>query len=91
MTPLEERLYALAARLRDGYDPQYAKTLTEFLDAGEPVVGLEILADQLLDDEVSIDPAVFNEIEAVGRLMQMKPEYWEQLRGQVRDRGAGVA
>jgi hypothetical protein len=89
VSPLEERLHALAEKLRTSYDPQYAKTLVEFVDAGEPVVGLEILSDQLLDDEVGIEPAVFREIEELSRLMGMKPRYWEQLQGRVREAPPG--
>jgi hypothetical protein len=65
------------------YDPQYAATFISFLDAGEPVVGLEILCDQLLDDEVSIDSTLFQEIEELARSMQMQPKYWERLQPQV--------
>ncbi|HEY1466458.1 MAG TPA: MafI family immunity protein [Acidimicrobiales bacterium] len=85
MSPLEERLYALAEKLRSSYDPQYATTLEEFVAAGEPVVGVEILSDQLLDDEVGIDPAIVAEIEELSRLMGMKPRYWEQLQSRVRE------
>ena len=85
LSPAEERLYALADELRSSYDPQYATTLAEFVDAGEPVVGLEILSDQLHDDEVGIEPAVYREIEELSRLMGMKPRYWEQLQGRVRE------
>ena len=81
--PTEERMYALAGMLRDGYDPQYAATFTSFLDAGEPVVGMEILCDQLLDDEVSIEATLFQEIEELARLVQMQPKYWERLHTQV--------
>jgi len=85
VSPLEERLHALAQRLRSGYDPQYATTFAGFLDAGEPVVGLEILSDQLLDDEVWVEPATVREIEELSRLMGMKPRYWEQLQSRVRE------
>lgn len=85
MNPTEERLYALAERLRSGYDPQYAETLADLVRVGEPVVGLEILSDQLLDDEVGIEPAVFREIEELSHLMGMKPRYWEQLQSRVRE------
>jgi hypothetical protein len=83
-TSLEDRLYGLAEKLRSSHDPQYATTLADFVAAGEPVVGLEILSDQLLGDEVWIEPAVFQEIEELSRLMGMKPRYREQLRGRVR-------
>jgi len=69
MTPVEERLYGLAEILRSSHDPQYATTLADFVASGEPVVGLEILSDQLLDDEVWIAPAVFQEIEQLSRLL----------------------
>jgi hypothetical protein len=89
MNPLEERLYALAERLRSSYDPQYADTLVDLVSVGEPVVGLEILSDQLLDDEVGIEPAVFREIEELSHLMGMKPRYWEQLQSRVREARPG--
>jgi hypothetical protein len=90
MTPVENRLYGLAEMLRSRYDPQYATTFASFVAAGEPVVGLEILSDQLLDDEVWIAPAVFQEIEELSRLTGLKQRYWEQLRGRVRDRPGGA-
>jgi hypothetical protein len=89
MTPVEGRLYGLAEMLRSGYDPQYATTFASFVAAGEPVVGLEILCDQLLDDEVGIAPAIFQEIEALSRLMGLEQRYWERLRGRVRNSRAG--
>jgi hypothetical protein len=85
LSPLEERLHALADKLRSGYDPQYATTFAEFVASGEPIVGMEILSDQLLDDEVGIDPAIVAEIEELSRLMGMKPRYWEQLQSRVRE------
>lgn len=89
MNPVEERLYALAEKLRTSHDPQYAKTFAEFVAAGEPVVGLEILSDQLLDDEVSIEPVLFSEIEELSRLMGLKPRYWEQLQARIREARPG--
>jgi hypothetical protein len=47
MTLVEERLYGLAEILRSSHDPQHATTLADFVASGEPVVGLEILSDQL--------------------------------------------
>jgi hypothetical protein len=91
MNATEERLFGLAETLRSNYDPQYATTFGSFVAAGEPVVGLEILSDQLLDDEVWIAPAVFQEIEELSRLMGLKQRYWEQLRGRVRIARAGGA
>jgi hypothetical protein len=85
VSPAEERLYALADELRSSYDPQYATTLAEFVDAGEPVVGLEILSDQLHGDEVGIEPAVFEEIEELCRLLGLQARYAEQLRSRVRE------
>jgi hypothetical protein len=89
MSPTEDRLHGLAEMLRSGYDPQYATTFASFVAAGEPVVGLEILSDQLLDDEVWIAPAVFQEIQAQSRLMGLEQRYWEGLRGRVRNGRAG--
>jgi hypothetical protein len=86
---MEDRLYGLAAMLRSSYDPQYATTFAEFVVAGEPAVGLEILCDQLLDDEVWIAPGVFQEIEELSRLMGLKQRYWERLRSRVRSGQAG--
>jgi hypothetical protein len=91
MTPVEDRLYRLPEMLRSRYDSQYATTFASFVAAGEPVVGLEILSDQLLDDEVGIAPAVFQEIEELSRLMGLKQRYWEQLRGRVQDPPRGDA
>ena len=90
MSPTEDRLHGLAEMLRSGYDPQYATTFASFVAAGEPVVGLEILCDQLLDDEVGIAPAIFQEIEALSRLMGLQERYWERLRVRVRDRPEGA-
>jgi len=89
MSPTEDRLCGLAEMLRSGYDPQYATTFASFVAAGEPVVGLELLCDQLLDDEVGIAPAIFQEIEALSRLMGLEQRYWERLRGRVRNGRAG--
>jgi hypothetical protein len=86
---MEERMFALAEKLRSNYDPQYATTLADFVAAGEPVVGLEIVSDQLLDDEVWIEPAVFQEIEEMSRVLGMNPRYREQLRTRVRVAWAG--
>jgi hypothetical protein len=91
MSPTEDRLYGLTEMLRSNYDPQYATTFAEFVAAGEAVVGLEILCDQLLDDEVWIAPAIFEEIEELTGLMGLKQRYCEQLRGRVRITQAGGA
>jgi hypothetical protein len=78
---IEERLRALAERLRESYDPQYADTMLEEVNAGEPEVALEILLAQLDDDEVSVDPELIDEMESLGRLLELSPQRWEVLRG----------
>jgi hypothetical protein len=86
---MEDQLCGLAEMLRSGYGPQYATTFASFVAAGEPVVWLELLCDQLLDDEVGIAPAIFQEIEALSRLMSLEQRYWERLRGRIRNGRAG--
>jgi hypothetical protein len=77
---IEERLRALAERLRESYDPQYAETMLEEVNAGEPEVALEILLAQLDDDEVRVDPELIDEMESLGRLLELSPQRWEVLR-----------
>jgi hypothetical protein len=77
---IEERLRALAERLRENYDPQYADTMLEEVNAGEPEVALEILLAQLDDDEVRVDPELIDEMESLGRLLELPPQRWEVLR-----------
>jgi hypothetical protein len=60
-------------------------TLADFVRVGEPVVGLEILSDQLHGDEVGIEPAVFEEIEELCRLLGLQGRSAEQLRSRVRE------
>jgi hypothetical protein len=78
---IEERLRALAERLRKSYDPQYADTMLEELNAGEPEIALEILLAQLDDDEVKVSPELIDEMESLGRLLELSPQRWEVLRG----------
>jgi hypothetical protein len=77
---IEERLRALAERLRQSYDPQYADTMLEEINAGEPEVALEILLAQLDDDEVRVDPELIDEMESLGKLLELSPQRWEVLR-----------
>jgi hypothetical protein len=77
---IEERLRALAERLRESYDPQYADAMLEEVNAGEPEVALEILLAQLDDDEVRVDPELIDEMESLGRLLELSPQRWEVLR-----------
>jgi len=77
---IAERLRALAERLRESYDPQYADTMLEEVNAGEPEVALEIPLAQLDDDEVRVDPDLIDEMESLGRLLEWFPQRWEGLR-----------
>jgi hypothetical protein len=77
---IEERLRALAERLRESYDPQYADTMLEEVNAGEPEVALEILLAQLDDDEVRVDPGLVDEMESLGKLLGLVPQRREVLR-----------
>ena len=78
---IEERLRALAERLRESYDPQCADTMLEELNAGEPEIALEILLAQLDDDEVRVAPELIDEMESLGRLLELATQRWEVLRG----------
>jgi hypothetical protein len=76
---MEERLYALAERLRSSYDPQYADALSLEIHYGEPTIGIENLMDNLYDDEVSLDRDVVDEIVELARLVGASQDRSERL------------
>jgi len=77
---MDEELRSFVEKLRERYDPQYADALLKEIGYGETVVGLENLYDNLLDDEVTIDPELLEAIERLGRLWGLRPAKWERLR-----------
>jgi hypothetical protein len=77
---MDEELRSFIEKLRERYDPQYADALLKEIGYGETVVGLENLYDNLLDDEVTLDPDLLDDIERLGRLWGLRPAKWERLR-----------
>ena len=77
---MDEQLCFFIEKLRERCDPQYADALLKEIGYGETVVGLENLYENLLDDEVTIDPELLDAIERLGRLWGLRPAKWERLR-----------
>jgi hypothetical protein len=58
--------------------------MLEEVNAGEPEVALEILLAQLDDDEVRVDSGLVDEMESLGKLLELSPQRWEVLRERTR-------
>lgn len=67
MTTVARQLSSVEAELRRDHDPQYADMLREYLDYGEPMVGLEMVIDNLYEDDQQISTSLGSLMRAVGR------------------------
>ena len=80
---IEARLVALLADF-NGPIPEYQlQDMRDLCRAGEPGVALENFTTQLDEYEVSIPPAMLEEIIRLGHAMGLNPKYWATLGDRV--------
>lgn len=77
---IEKRLSAILLAFRGPIPADQLQDMRELCAAGEPGVALENFASQLYEYEIRVDPAMIDELEALGNAMNLDRKYWEFLR-----------
>jgi hypothetical protein len=81
---LEKRLLRLLEPLRDKLSKENAEFVAELIDVHELGLGLEVLSNVLLENNVPLDRPTIDEIERLVQTMGLEADVVDQLRGQVR-------
>jgi hypothetical protein len=81
---LEKQMLRLLDPLRNELPKEDVDFVAELIDVHELGLGLEVLSNMLLENNVPLDQPTIDEIERLVRTMGLEADVVDQLRGQVR-------
>jgi len=77
---IEHRLKALVLRFTGNIEQKRIAMILEDIDYGEPGIALEDYCTNLYDNGTNVPVDIINELQALGTVMRLDPDYWESLR-----------
>ncbi|MDQ0849908.1 hypothetical protein QFZ65_001846 [Arthrobacter sp. B3I9] len=77
---VEHALRWSLAAVQDDLRPEDVSNVRDFLDAGEPGLALDTLCTQLYEFGITVNAAIRDTLEAVGKHMGMDATLWTDLK-----------
>jgi hypothetical protein len=76
---IQARLIAVLRSLHGSLPESELEDMTDLTAVGDPMVALENLCTQLVEYDVTIKETVRDEIECLGQVLDVRPDYWRGL------------
>lgn len=80
MQDIEREILEILKGLESDLPLNQLAEMRQLTEAGEPGIAFENLCTQLYENDVSVAPAVLQQLTGIGEAMGIETTYWELLR-----------